>query len=430
MKRCILSLLFSILLPLYTLAQPSTNKVFWVHGLNDNRSSDETSQVWYVFKTSLTEPANQGTSIQWSGNKSISVAGNALISTVNREVPSGKAIVFGHSAGGLVARYAAQNGSGKIRAIITAGTPNNGAGIVTSLQDGSFNNVADKVIAKLNVSLAAGSFAIASVVHGLARPILVLLGATPALLNNTEQAFAKDFIDEQKESFYKEIAVQDMDPDLTKNPFLEILNTTAPTVPIINLYGNESGKRLIRMAGTVMHRDEVNSYLNTTQATYDDKAMPIYNLIQASCATFQVTHAALGVSLGVLAVYYPKYWVSSALNVAAAVSWTDTQRFVQYDCHNEWDKIIGATHIEKEEEWHKLLWKKWLTVKYVTVYDPSDGFIPNNSSMMETKKGATIQNIEVPGVNHLEMNSHPEMKRYLEDILKNSRYGDVFNPKK
>ena len=67
------------------------------------------------------------------------------------------------------------------------------------------------------------------------------------------------------------------------------------------------------------------------------------------------------------------------VNFSAAVSWTSTRRYVQYDIHNDWDSIIGATHIEKVEKWRRFLWWRWCDVKYVMVYENSDGFIPNKS---------------------------------------------------
>ena len=63
-------------------------------------------------------------------------------------------------------------------------------------------------------------------------------------------------------------------------------------------------------------------------------------------------------------------------------------------------------------------------MKYVTVYEDSDGFIPKKRSMMS---GTNILNVELPGVNHLEMNSHHLMRQTLFGILRDGMYGDSFN---
>ena len=47
---------------------------------------------------------------------------------------------------------------------------------------------------------------------------------------------------------------------------------------------------------------------------------------------------------------------------------------------------------------------------------------------MNETKGPRIRNIEIPGVNHLEMNSHVLMRQRLTDILTGDQYGTEFNP--
>lgn len=65
-------------------------------------------------------------------------------------------------------------------------------------------------------------------------------------------------------------------------------------------------------------------------------------------------------------------------------------------------------------------------MKYVTVYEDSDGFIPKKRSMMDESKGPNTRNYELKGVNHLEMNSHPLMRRRLIEILSDGLYGQKF----
>ena len=84
--------------------------------------------------------------------------------------------------------------------------------------------------------------------------------------------------------------------------------------------------------------------------------------------------------------------------------------------------------MDRVEKWRRFLWWRWCDVSYVTVYESSDGFIPNKSSIMDINKGPYTRNVEVKGVNHLEMNSHPEMRRNLNNILNKSFYEDTFNP--
>ena len=48
---------------------------------------------------------------------------------------------------------------------------------------------------------------------------------------------------------------------------------------------------------------------------------------------------------------------------------------------------------------------------------------------MDKHHGPYTKNIEVKGVNHLEMNSHPDMRFKLNEILNGKIYNEVFNPK-
>lgn len=415
MKKIIIS---SILIPIaFSLASGQTNynKVYWVHGFGDDQ------YTWNTYKNALIPSKNQGTSIDWSSYSSLSVASNSLNTKINNEVSSSKkAIVFGHSAGGLVARNAAKSNS-KIRAVITAGTPNQGAGIVTTLKNKSLNNVAKKAISKVQANLIFGSQAVGSLLPGVGNALASLISTSFGLAGEVGKALADDAIEDLKAD-YSTRAADDMNPDLSQNAFLKNLNSSASSKPIINIYGNEDDNRLVRIAGTALHKAENDT--NTTDNCYDETAFQYYNTALNTSTTFEVLHYAAGTTTAVLGIYCPYYFAASALNFTAAASWTDTRRFIQYDVHNEWDSMIGAVHTDRIEKWHKILWVKWCDVSYVTVYEDSDGFIPNNSSKMT---GSNVTNIEVKGVNHLEMNSHPDMRARLRQILNTTTYGTDFN---
>ncbi len=415
MKKIIISSI--LILSAFSLASGQTNynKVYWVHGFGDDR------YTWDTYKYALTPYNNRGTSIGWSCYSSLSVAADDLNTEINKQVSSSKkAIVFGHSAGGLVARKAAQSNN-KIRAIITAGTPNQGAGIVTTLKNRSLNNVAKKAVSKVQVNLILGSQAVGSLLPGVGNALVSLISISSGLAGEVGKALADDAIEDVKAD-YSTKAAEDMNPNLSQNSFLRNLNSSTSSKPIINIYGNEDDNRLVRIAGTALHKYENDT--NTTDNCYDESAFQYYNAALNTSSTFEILHYAAGTTTAVLGIFCPYYLASSALNFSAAASWTDTRRFIQYDVHNEWDSMIGAVHTDRIEKWHKILWVKWCDVSYVTVYENSDGFIPNNSSKMT---GTNVKNIEVKGVNHLEMNSHPSMRAKLKQILSTTSYGSDFN---
>lgn len=396
------------------------NKVYWVHGLGDDENT------WDTYKSALVPESNQGTSIRWEKSQSLSVATSTLHAKISSEVPStGKAIVFGHSAGGLIARRAAQI-NGKIRAVITAGTPNHGADVAKAMSNQALNNVSDKARGKATASLSQSIRAIGSVLPGLGLPICSLISSATDLVSELLQIFLIEEKIEELKSDFSVPAVSDMHPDLSRNAFLRSLNASSPSVPVINLYGKEDDNKLVRIAGTYMHKKENDSPENTADACYDETLLKTYDGVLVTCSALGVAHSVTAAALGVLSFWCPYYCGASAMNLAAAVSWMDTERYIQYDVHNDWDSIIGAVHTESIEQWHRFLWRRWCTVKYVTVYEDSDGFIPKKRSMMDESKGPNTRNYELKGVNHLEMNSHPLMRRRLIEILSDGLYGQEF----
>jgi len=423
MKKLYIVLLGALLgVNLYSQNTSNTNKVYWIHGLGDN------SSVWTVYKNALVAEENRGKDISWYASSGLASSANRLNSNINYNdglVYNGKkAIVFGHSAGGLIARKAASQNS-RIRAVVTAGTPNNGTRLGWAINDNSVYNATDKVIGSLQTSLAIGSIAANTLIPGLAGSIISQLGFIAAIGGGqAASCYAKNAIDNYLAAFKESQAVKDMTPG---SSFLNGINTT-PTVPLINIYGNEDGNRLIRLAGSAVNKDKIDSPDNANDQTYDEALFPLYNSLIGTSIGLQVLHYSAGATATVLGFWFPYLFSAAALNYSAGASWTCTYRIMQYDVHNDWDDIIGASHYETRYQYHQFLWWRWTTSYVVKIYENSDGFIPNNSSIMNETKGPRIRNIEIPGVNHLEMNSHVLMRQRLTDILTGDQYGTEFNP--
>lgn len=224
MKKFLLSTILIFTACSLLSGQTNTNKVYWVHGFGDN------STTWDTYKEALIPTANQGTSIKWNSSSSLNVAAQTLNTEIYTEVAATKkAIVFGHSAGGLVARKAAQSNS-RIRAIITAGTPNQGAGIVTSLKKQSLNNVAKTAISKFENSMAQGNQARIPLLPGIGNPIASLINQFLHFAARIGESLADNAIEDVKK-LGSMAAANDMNPDISTNAFLRNLNSTASSNP-------------------------------------------------------------------------------------------------------------------------------------------------------------------------------------------------------
>ena len=291
------------------------NKVYWVHGLNDNNRFN-----WYVYEQALVAVRNQGTSIQWSSDYSLRAASDNLNYYIGEEVSyNKKAIVFGHSAGGLVARNASLMPGNKIRAVITAGTPNQGAGIVASMRSGKIINVVDKAVRIAKRSVILSTNAIALSFPGIKLPTLAFINIIEFELLDKGKECLDDFINNILKD-YSTQAVDDMNPSDKKNLFLQNLNAAPPTIPIINIYGNEDNNRLVRIIGSNAHKQEIDSYLNTNDKTYDETKFSLYNDIVTGLAVIEGLHYGTGVAMSGLGFLNPYFIAPAALNFAAGAS--------------------------------------------------------------------------------------------------------------
>ena len=419
-------LIFAFSLILMAMSAQAQKNVYWIHGFNDS------SNFWERYRITIT-PDNKGEKIQWDGD--FSLQENAV--NVNRRIKSegrSPSILIGHSAGGLVSR-SVQKQNSNVKGIITVGTPNKGAGVADALTNNSLNNVAEDAISRVEDALDVGSQATAVSVTSIFTPVskLVAILMSKGIIDvsgiaDLGQSLAKDFIEGLKKSFLASPSTTDM---LSSSTYLKNLNSSKVSVPIINIYGNENEKRLVRIASSAYYKDEATSVSNVNDNQYDGKFNSIYKSALGVFTAMESIHYARGAIDVLLGVFYPPYFSSSAMNFYAASKWASVKRFVEYDVHNDWSEIIGAVHYEKKTYTTGILWWKKKHTKYVPVYEKHDGFIPNKSSMMDASMGVYVKNIEVRGVNHMEMSSHPDMNRLLKGILfpssSNSEYHANFN---
>ena len=401
-------------------------KVYWIHGFNDNET------FWERYRTTIT-PDNKGEQINWYGSLPLQENAEKVNYTICGEGVS-PSILIGHSAGGLVSR-SVQKLNGNVKGIITVGTPNKGAGVADALNNNSLNNVAEEAIDKAEKSLQKGILAVSCSLPFVSGPIVSLLANTlgVTLIGATDcfadlgRSLANETIEDMKDHFLSLSATYDMVPS---SSYLKTLNSSKCSVPIINIYGNENEKRLVRLASSFVNKDKAIDLSNINDKTYDSEYNRLYNTFVGLFIGFEALHYTGGTLTAVLGIFNPYYFAASALNFTAAASWTSTRRFVEYDVHNDWSQIIGAIHYDKKTYTTGILWWKKKHTKYVPVYEKHDGFIPNTSSMMDASMGTSVRNREVKGVNHLEMSSHPDMRILLNSILNNSKqngYEEEFN---
>ena len=117
--------------------------VYWIHGLYED------ALFWKDFCEEIT-PDN-GTCLEYDSDHPEGAAG--IASELNKLISDDKeAVLIGHSAGGLIARSIMQMNS-NVTAVITVGTPNKGAGIVTSVKSEGYMSIVNQLLNNTNSAL-------------------------------------------------------------------------------------------------------------------------------------------------------------------------------------------------------------------------------------------------------------------------------------
>ena len=391
-------------------------KVYWIHGYNDNH------EIWQKYRSVLTDSSHRGAEIDWYASDSLTVSAQDVASTI-----SSPAILIGHSAGGLVARKAVEYNS-SIKGIITAGTPNLGAEIVAKVNDKSYRNVIRTASFKIENCATASLAALASIAWPLSlgdviEPLRLLVFA---VVDYKVAEWLYDLLDDIEHDYTIDPSFQDMNP---KGHFIKELNSKRCSVPIVNIYGAEDKWPLIRLWGSGSNRSKVVSLTNSDNG-YDTDKMKTWEGYVNDCKYFEWGHGILGVGLTALAFWYPVCAPSAAYNAATALCWSNLARYLEYDIHNEYSEIIGAMHYETKTYTTGILWWKKKHTKTVPVYESHDGLIANKHSKMDSSNGVYVKNVELKGVNHLEMGANYKMRVLLQTILKSNgnEYPIVYNP--
>lgn len=462
-KRIIYSIIFScvlLFLSQSTLAQfvipggPITGipvfstgkKVQWIHGLNSD------SLYWSSYRTEIVpESRHQGQSINYDSNSSITTTAQ----TLNGDI-SGRSILIGHSAGGLVARSIQQLDSG-VKGIITLGTPNKGATVIQRLEDGSMDIFVERVLQQLNYvsndckqlirkierNIAIG---IASHLDDDAKSFIALVRAVDNVLY--EIIAESDNIKLKVDSIVTEIIDKPLTADMEPgSAYMTGINRSSINVPIINIAGYETDWPVLRIASTLANLDDVLDTLNTSDNGYDaeyvDMILEYQPQIKDGIALLNKYKNHLLVRI---------FFLRDATKKLIA-DLGSIMRYIDIGLNADYTDLVGAYHYERrkilvdppavgvdpfnpnndpvlphdfEEAEHEY---RYVTVK---VYDKHDGLVSEWSTQIPSDLGNKIWNVTLPGgtVNHMEMCANEHVRRELELILDGGQgYDDAFDYK-
>lgn len=413
--------IFAALMCLFAMQGFAQKQVQWIHGLNSDKS------FWQRYRQTLVPASYRGTEITWDATEHTTV----IARSVGTKVTS-NSILIGHSAGGLVAR-AVQKANSNVKAVVTVGTPNQGAGIVQAMNNKAYYNVIDDLEWRGQRALSKTATALT---HG-APPISWIFGPLAITGNLVGGIFisvytdnGKVILDQYANSFQSQPIVKAMAPE---SGYMYTLNNHYINVPIVNLYGAEDYWQVIRLGGSAANLSNIVAKSNTSDRTYDETYFSQVRSIQSTVNSIAGVHEKVYKALAWPAIGIPWIWGTRELVKNAENEWWSIANYVAYDMHNIYSEMIGAVHYE----WRSYttgwwFWKKthWYTVP---IFEEHDGLVANKHSQMGVDQGANVLNVRILGVNHLEMSGHPLMKDILSRILNTSKstnreYGKAFDP--
>lgn len=429
-----------LMLAIYNLKGQGSTYVYWIHGFNDD------AMFWYDFCEELTP--TRGYLLEYDSDHPGGALG--IASDLNTQLPTGKKIVLvGHSAGGLIAR-SIMNMNSNVIGIVTVGAPNKGSGIVSSVKDEGYMSIINDLLNTTNSSLNYVERAMDEIQKSIAWwsdyvketiNSLAIIRVMNDMIDDIDRSIFSDWVNENYHSplFY------DMD---SSSNYMTNLNasTISNDQKVYTISGLEDESQLYRLLGTNINMDKIKGSGST--ATYDTeligsngKITQLVSLIQMGIEGCQNGRNEITVRVGHLKRAY------ELLGLAQG-KLEYLKDYVEVFIHTIWAEDVGAFHYEQ-----KLVYvpkpiagggdltigggfggnsgsdtqkppilgfdddnytTEWRTVK---VIDPYDGLVGMTASHIDAADN--VFNLDVDGVNHMEMGSHYDMMNVLRSTLSN-----------
>lgn len=292
--------------------------VIWVHGLGEDGTT------WDIYEDLFDEERQiAGSSRNYIDGLGVATFATSVENGMITDFPGTFGpgctnIGIGHSLGGLAIRELDRTRIGNNRrlgGLITIGTPNRGAPIVNSIQNGIVTAVMNDACLRLSAGPLSDIPFIPVEVQGINSNVICNI-LSINLLDEIFQA--------QATGPSPADAAED-------SPFLTTLNSTAPNIPAISIRGNENSPvhwRLLSSLGT----DNED----------DTKYVEIANLMRNIYNGFYIYHLSATVVGGVLGFINPVIWAIAARHAWKASQWHTGKKWFDQS-ESIWNGLIGCT---------------------------------------------------------------------------------------
>lgn len=372
-----------------------------------------------------------------NGNGVMAGTDNAVASGL---LPNAQNFLIGHSMGGLVAREFERRGVGQANAIVTIGTPHEGAHVASNIRNGTAQTILNFGVKEMVAGPEAESKMAVTKIVGAG-----LFGFFGSLwVNKKIDEVVLDIYGRVEDELNEYLVGASRQATIDLSPgsaYLSDLNRVARPIAMVNIVCEENDRPALRMANA-NHKNPVESELHT----YDDSdIIQTVNIIRDAYKGYRIYHDVMKYTR---TAYY--FYHNSLAN-----KWGRGEDYLDDRLDPDYNKLIGATRSETRThyEWVQICpddcldalkresesyditavcapqidpvncYWDYRTITYsVSVTESSDGFVNYGTQRYDP---VPIGNVYfAQGVNHLEVGNHREMTRIYNQIF--DRTNDVF----
>ena len=386
-------------------AQQNDRNVVWVHGLGGTQADWTRYDVIFENERNINgsrpNVANTGNGIAAASNR----LENRVNTNLGTEATNSQNMGIGHSMGGLLLRDMDSRQTDNFGGIITVASPNYGAGVANSVNNGDVTAVAQNACEKLSAGPASQLFGLPWAVVG----------------NLTTQILCNTFIDNDlvQDLVGNDQAVTDLS---IGSPALNTLNSFNATIPRISVYAEENSPVHWRLMSSTLNGNdtELQSEVNSARGIYNG----LYTY-----------HTTTAIACAVGGFWNPWCWAKSANSYYKARQWKKGRDWID-DSETVWSSLIQTSRVEQETYWVATwipcdmvdpmsfrlnptpnldcgpyggggdvygygYWEWQERTRWITVNYPSDGLLPKyTQELQDIPSGNKYQ---ITGANHMEL---------------------------
>ena len=170
---------------------------------------------------------------------------------------------------------------------------------------------------------------------------------------------------------------------------------------------------------------QTNLSLNA-DGNYDQAGYNELNTMARNCNAMGVTHTVLAAGSAVAAFFWWPAAILVVSNTVAAAAWYDANNYINNSLDYNQALFLGAYHTQETIEYHRFLFWKWTTSKFINVPDAHDGFASVKSQYLAVNKGRNviIPPATIKNVNHMEEFNHKNTRIEFNNAIVEGGYGN------